>query len=168
MITAYGREDVIRAAEQAGVDGFLIKPVSPSILLDTMFTSWAAAPLRGTVRRPRTRDLPICGRLAARLLLVEDNDINREFATELLRSMNIEVDCAVNGEEAVAPGAGAQLRRRADGHPDAGDGWPRSGRRIRALANTPGNERFRVLPIIAMTALAMAQDEREKQGRRHE
>ena len=37
-----------------------------------------------------------------RVLLVEDNDINREFATELLRSMNTVVDSAVNGAEAVA------------------------------------------------------------------
>jgi DNA-binding NarL/FixJ family response regulator len=38
MVTAYGREDVIRLAEQAGVDGFLIKPVSPSTLLDTILS----------------------------------------------------------------------------------------------------------------------------------
>ena len=36
MVTAYGREDVMRLAEQAGVNGFLIKPVSPSTLLDTI------------------------------------------------------------------------------------------------------------------------------------
>ncbi|XVN15754.1 ATP-binding protein [Pseudomonas corrugata] len=38
MITAYGREDVLRLAEQAGVDGFLIKPVSPSVLLDSILS----------------------------------------------------------------------------------------------------------------------------------
>jgi two-component system sensor histidine kinase/response regulator len=51
MVTAYGREDVIRAAEQAGVAGFLVKPVSPSILLDTLLTQpGPRPPLRGTVR----------------------------------------------------------------------------------------------------------------------
>ncbi|WP_229505710.1 ATP-binding protein [Massilia genomosp. 1] len=38
MLTAYGREDVFRLAQQAGVDGFLIKPVSPSTLLDAMLS----------------------------------------------------------------------------------------------------------------------------------
>ena len=36
MVTAYGHEDVIKLAEQAQVDGFLTKPVSPSTLLDTI------------------------------------------------------------------------------------------------------------------------------------
>ena len=160
MVTAYGREDVIRLAEQAGVDGLLIKPVSPSTLLDTMLSVLGRGRVLGTDETPASAAaLPASGQLAGvRLLLVEDNEINREFATELLRSEGIEVDEAVNGQEA--------LERVQGGNYDAVlmdiqmpvmDGLE-AARRIRALAGTPGGERFASLPIIAMTALAMAQD----------
>ncbi|MDP3586409.1 MAG: response regulator [Thiobacillus sp.] len=166
MVTAYGREDVIRLAEQAGVDGFLIKPVSPSTLLDTILSVLG----RGRIlngNRPQ-RGIPDAGASAqlagARMLLVEDNDINREFATELLRSEGIEVDQAINGQEAVE-----QVQRQAydgvlmDIQMPVMDGLE-AARRIRALAQVPGGERFAHLPIIAMTALAMAQDAEKSQA----
>jgi signal transduction histidine kinase/CheY-like chemotaxis protein/HPt (histidine-containing phosphotransfer) domain-containing protein len=161
MVTAYGREDVFRLAEQAGVDGFLIKPVSPSLLLDTILTVLGRGCVFGgdEKRRASTADLAISGRLAgARLLLVEDNDINREFATELLRSEGVEVDEAMDGAEAVV-----KVQRRdydavlMDIQMPVMDGLE-AARRIRALADAPDGERFGSLPIIAMTALAMAQD----------
>ena len=40
MATAYGREDVMRKAEQLGLDGFLLKPVSPSVLFDTIMQAF--------------------------------------------------------------------------------------------------------------------------------
>ncbi|BCB27255.1 hypothetical protein SKTS_21410 [Sulfurimicrobium lacus] len=162
IVTAYGREDVLRLAEQAGVDGILIKPVSPSVLLDTALTVLG----RGRIfeeddkRRALTpEELPASGQLAgARLLLVEDNDINREFATELLLSEGIEIDEAVNGLEAVEK----VQARDYDGvlmdiQMPVMDGLD-AARHIRALADAPGGERFASLPIIAMTALAMAHD----------
>lgn len=159
MITAYGREDVMTLADKAGVDGFLIKPVSPSTLLDTVLTALGRSRVLGasstSARKPPVVEANLGG---AHLLLVEDNDINREFAEELLHSMNIAVDCAVNGEEAVA-----MVQQQAydgvlmDIQMPVMDGLEAT-RRIRALAGQPGNERFATLPIIAMTALAMAQD----------
>jgi CheY-like chemotaxis protein len=112
-------------------------------------------------RKPAIARGGICDLHGARLLLVEDNDINREFATELLHRMNTVVDCAENGQEALAL---VQAR-----HYDAVlmdiqmpvmDGLEAS-RRIRALGKQAGGERFRTLPIIAMTALAMARDEQQ-------
>ncbi|WP_374245421.1 response regulator [Zoogloea sp.] len=158
MITAYGREDVIRASEQAGAEAFLVKPVSPSMLLDTILTSLGRGRILDERRTGGLRQ-GSCDLRGARLLLVEDNDINREFATELLRSMNTEVDCAVNGAEAVA-----RVREHdyaavlMDIHMPVMDGLE-AARQIRALGEAPGGERFRDLPIIAMTALAMAHDE---------
>ncbi|MDR3411280.1 MAG: response regulator [Formivibrio sp.] len=161
MVTAYGREDVIRLANQAGVDGFIIKPVSPSTLLDTILSvvgrgrilaGEQRAPLP-TLTPPEVNDFSNMN-----LLLVEDNDINREFAGELLRSHGIFVDEAINGKEA--------LQKVQHNHYDAVlmdiqmpvmDGLE-AARRIRELAKTPDGERFASLPIIAMTALAMAQD----------
>jgi PAS domain S-box-containing protein len=167
MVTAYGREDVIRLAEQAGIDGFLIKPVSPSTLLDTILSVLGRGHVPGSDDKPRTAlpDLAGAPQLAgARLLLVEDNDINREFAGELLRSEGIEVDEAVNGKEAVE-----KVQQRdydavlMDIQMPVMDGL-QAARHIRALAAAPGDERFAALPLIAMTALAMAHDAEKSQA----
>jgi PAS domain S-box-containing protein len=167
MVTAYGREDVIRLADHAGVDGFLIKPVSPSTLLDTILSALG----RGRILNGERKDQADKHADAsadfggARLLLVEDNEINREFATELLQSMNIRVDEAVNGEEAVK--MVQQQRYDAvlmDIQMPVLDGLE-AARHIRALATQPDGWRYAELPIIAMTALAMAQDaERSQQA----
>jgi len=166
MVTAYGREDVFRVAEQAGVDGFLIKPVSPSTLLDTILSVLGRGRILGLGSGPSgtAAGLAVSGHLAGvYLLLVEDNDINREFARELLRSEGMEVDEAVNGRDAVE-----MVRRNAydavlmDIQMPVMDGLD-AARGIRALADEPDGERFATLPIIAMTALAMAQDTEKSQ-----
>jgi PAS domain S-box-containing protein len=163
LITAYGREEVSRLSEKTGVEAVLVKPVSPSALLDTVLSVLGRGRFFGADRPeelhaggPGANGL---GDLAgARLLLVEDNDINREFAGELLRRQGIEVAEAVNGQEAVDKvtkgdydGVLMDLQMPVLGGLDAA-------RAIRALAQQPGGERFASLPIIAMTALAMAQD----------
>ena len=160
MVTAYGREDVIRLAEQAGVDGFLIKPVSPSTLLDAILSVLGRGRILGVQDHLPQKIAALTNNNLAgiRLLLVEDNDINREFAAELLRSQGIVVDEALNGEEAVHK----VQRQNYDGvlmdiQMPIMDGLE-AAQRIRALAKTPNGERFASLPIIAMTALAMAQD----------
>ncbi|MFO1421870.1 MAG: response regulator [Candidatus Competibacteraceae bacterium] len=161
MVTAYGREDVIRRSEQAGIDGFLIKPVSPSTLLDTIVSVLGRGRILGTEAQPAARppEAATGSHLAgAWVLLAEDNEINREFATELLRSEGIEVDVAVNGREAVE-----KVRQQAydavlmDIQMPVLDGLE-AARQIRALGQTPGGERLVTVPIIAMTALAMARD----------
>jgi len=167
MVTAYGREDVIRLAEQAGVNGFLVKPVSPSTLLDTILSVLGRGRILGKDERQRA-SLPgpaISGRLCgARVLLVEDNEINREFACELLRSEGMEVDEARDGREAVE-----MVQRQSydavlmDIQMPVMDGLE-AARKIRMLAGAPGGERFGTLPIIAMTALAMAQDADKSQA----
>ena len=166
MVTAYGREDVMRLAELAGVNGFLIKPVSPSALLDTILSVLG----RGRVFNNKDKKALAVSGLSRRdfsgkrLLLVEDNDINREFAIELLRSINIDVDEAPNGEEAVA----MVQRQHYDGvlmdiQMPVMDGL-KATRCIRDLALYPGGERYAGLPIIAMTALAMASDVEKSQA----
>ena len=166
MVTAYGREDVMHLAEQAGVDGFLIKPVSPSTLLDTILSVLGCGRIFKTEESgiaDKTNFATSISLAGARLLLVEDNDINREFATELLRSEGMEVDEATNGQEAVS-----QVQKRdydavlMDIQMPVMDGLEAT-RRIRALAQTTGGERFATLPVIAMTALAMAKDAEKSQ-----
>ena len=160
MVTAYGREEVIRLSEQAGVCAFLIKPVSPSTLLDTVLS--ALDPARFTHERGQTPSIPLLPSAArltgAHVLLVEDNHINREFATELLSSEGITVDLAENGAEAIeriqAFDYDAVLM---DIQMPVMDGLEAT-RHIRALGETAGGDRFKTLPIIAMTALAMKSD----------
>lgn len=161
MVTAYGREDVIRLAEQAGIDGFLIKPISPSTLLDTTLSVLGRGHiLRKECMPPEVKILSDANDnyRGIRLLLVEDNDINREFARELLLSHDITVDEACNGEEAVQK----VQHQHYDGvlmdiQMPVMDGLE-AARRIRELAKSPDGAHFASLPIIAMTALAMAQD----------
>ncbi|MDD4944136.1 response regulator [Rhodoferax sp.] len=160
MVTAYGQEDVIKRAEQARVDGFLVKPVSPSTLLDTILSVLGRGRILGTSsNQAKTLATISHAELAgACLLLAEDNDINREFATELLRSEGIHVIEAVNGQEAFEKVQQQEMDAvLMDLQMPVMDGLEAT-RRIRALANAPGGERFATLPIIAMTALAMAQD----------
>jgi signal transduction histidine kinase/CheY-like chemotaxis protein/HPt (histidine-containing phosphotransfer) domain-containing protein len=160
MVTAFGREDVFRLAQESGVDGFLIKPVSPSTLLDSTLSVLGRRRVLGdeprSIAPTRNRPSALAG---ARVLLVEDNDINREFARELLHSEGIDVDEAENGAEAVD-----KVREQAydavlmDIQMPVMDGLEAT-RRIRDLARTETDgKRFADLPIIAMTALAMAHD----------
>ena len=162
MVTAYGREDVIRQANQAQVDGFLVKPVSPSTLLDTILSVLGRGHILG-IEHPALPTVGLRDFSGARILLVEDNAINREFATELLHSMNIEVDTAVNGVEAITQVQAHDYHAvLMDIQMPEMDGLE-AARRIRALAQQPGGERFAALPIVAMTALAMAQDAEKSQ-----
>jgi two-component system, sensor histidine kinase and response regulator len=161
MVTAHSREEVILSAEEAYVDAFLTKPVSPSVLLDTCLSVLG----RGRVLKPaqiscdETVDRT-AGYVGAQILLVEDNEINREFAEELLRSLEIVVSIAVNGLEAVE-----MVKQQPydailmDVQMPQLDGLEAT-RRIRALSQKE-DDRFARIPILAMTALAMAGD-REK------
>ena len=152
MVTAYGREEVLKQAEESGFENVLIKPVTSSILFDT-------AVVRSRRRRRATEtaqagpSFDIERMRGARVLLVEDNEINQEVAIGQLEDAEVFVDVAENGAGRAAHGARERLRRGADGHADAGDG------RHRGDAHRSGPTRAsQTLPIVAMTANAMVSD----------
>jgi len=103
LVTAYGRDDVIQQAEQAGLEGFLLKPISPSVLFDTiMQTMGHDIPSASRVKQEKDRETEILEHIrGARVLLVEDNDINRQVANEILKDAGVHVSMANNGKEAV-------------------------------------------------------------------
>src|SRR5271155_4273571 len=88
MVTAYGREEVLKQAEENAFANILIKPVTPSMLFD------AAVEVLGGGDRESVSDVqggPIpgfSGLRGARVLLVEDNELNREVALGLLSDAN--------------------------------------------------------------------------------
>lgn len=105
MVTAHGRDEVINHADDLDLAGLLLKPVSKSLLLDTIVSV-----LTGRSQRPEdmVRSGPTSPpeRLAAvqglRVLLAEDNEINQQVARELLENMGVEVDLVADGRAAVA------------------------------------------------------------------
>ncbi len=160
MATAYGSEEIVcRAAQEARVDGFVIKPFNQSLLFDVIMETFGqtTGPVRGPAPAliPGVGGKPCMSGRGARILLVEDNELNRQVAQELLQRAGLRVFCAENGQEALLmvqeePFDGVLM----DLQMPVMDGLSAT-REIRQLAG------FDRLPIIAMTANAMAGD-REK------
>lgn len=101
MVTAYGHEQVRHNAEISRLDGFLVKPVTPLVLMDTI--GQALGRETGSATRETATGLDVSiGLTGKRILLVEDNLINQQVAREILESAGIQVDLAENGLEALA------------------------------------------------------------------
>jgi two-component system sensor histidine kinase/response regulator len=99
MVTAFGREDLRDEAEKARLDGFLVKPVTKSTLIDALIAVFVDdADQQAAVVRAAGTGVDLTG---ARVLLVEDNDINQQIASELLTGVGAQVDIASNGQEAI-------------------------------------------------------------------
>jgi PAS domain S-box-containing protein len=105
MVTAFGRDEVIQGAQEAGIEDVLIKPVNASVLFDSVarMLDPAGAELPGLAE-----DLvggaafeQLATIAGARILLVEDNELNQEVALELLREAGLVVDLAENGQIAL-------------------------------------------------------------------
>jgi signal transduction histidine kinase/DNA-binding response OmpR family regulator/HPt (histidine-containing phosphotransfer) domain-containing protein len=157
MVSAYSRDEALHDAESTQPEDFLIKPVSPSTLLNSLNRQFSDE-VRSKVRREAQDlgDSEVIEKLrGARVLLVEDHELNQELAMEILWDAGMEVTLATNGQEALDTLA----REPFDGvlmdiQMPVMDGYT-AAREIRKQA------RFADLPVIAVTANAMAGD-REK------
>jgi PAS domain S-box-containing protein len=158
MVTAFGREEVRAQAEKMGIKGYLLKPVSPSLLYDTLMDVFGVADRESGGSRPTRHEEAILSPDASgvRILLVEDNEVNQQVATELLESAGATVTIADHGGEAVRILTEGEGSSKFDvvfmdlQMPDM-DGFSAT-RIIRA------QPRFRDLPIIAMTAHALVEE----------
>ena len=102
MITSFGREEVMEQAKDVGLDGFLIKPVNQSLIFDTVMEAFEQfVDTNDEVHRPIKKEYNLEMIRGARILLVEDNEINQQVAIELLESEKLFVDVANNGKEGV-------------------------------------------------------------------
>ncbi|BAE50645.1 hypothetical protein amb1841 [Paramagnetospirillum magneticum AMB-1] len=154
MVTAYGREEVLNLITEAGIEDVLIKPVSASILFDTIMRLFGCQPAepRDVDGGHSSSEMHLETIRGARILLVEDNDLNQQVATELLGDAGFQVDVADDGAIALA-----KVRRNAydmvlmDMQMPVMDGVAAT-REIRRLGQ------FDHLPIVAMTANAMQRD----------
>jgi len=93
----------MQQAESAGLDGFLIKPVSPSTLFDAIMEAFGQESLDDTRTAfdKATETIDIESIRGASLLLVEDNEINQQVAREILEGAGLLISIANNGQEAV-------------------------------------------------------------------
>ena len=153
LVTAFGREEVREEAELLQLDGFLVKPVTKSMLVDTLVSIFSEASNVAEITAGSEQSTPLRG---ARILLTEDNEINQQIAIELLEGAGATVTVASNGRLAVeilfngtepAPFDVVLMDLQMpemDGH--------------QATAKIRGEQRFDSLPIIAMTAHATMEE----------
>ena len=176
LVTAYGREEVMQQAEQVGLDGFLLKPVSPSVLFDASMQAFGEAiPEKSRVSSRKQKEAEVLKQIqGTHVLLVEDNEINQQVAREILEGAGLNVSLANNGQEAIdAIQKNEYDAVLMDVQMPVMDGYTATkairkwegGRRnkIRKDADSKSKIRdpkFKIegLPIIAMTAHAMAGD----------
>ena len=154
MVTAYDRGELLELSEEVGISDVLVKPVSPSVLFDTVMRLLGAE-LDESLPPPhaeRGLQVDTSSLQGARALLVEDNEINQEVATELLRELGLWVDLAPDGAVALE-----RVQQNAydvvlmDMQMPVMDGLTAT-RQIRQLSW------LQELPILAMTANAMTGD----------
>jgi PAS domain S-box-containing protein len=155
MVTAFGREEVRDEAERIGLEAFLLKPVTKSMLVDTLVTlfSPSGAETSSVTGAAAERGVRLDG---LRVLLVEDNEINQQVAVELIEGVGGQVAVADDGRQGVD---------RLEGAPEplpfdvvlmdiqmpVMDG-------IQATTRLRSQARFAKLPIVAMTAHATIEE----------
>ncbi len=151
LMSAYDWADIEQDALRAGVTGFISKPLFASDLhraLERSLGKTAPAP------QPEPQENKFAGK---RILLVEDNELNREIAAEILTEAGFEVDSAENGKAACdimeRSKAGDYDLVLMDVQMPVMDGYE-AARHIRALPDPA----LAKIPIIAMTANAFEED----------
>jgi PAS domain S-box-containing protein len=152
MVSAFEREEAMSGVADHELDGFLIKPVNESLLIDSIATIFGVKPEYPNSDLPPAAEYFPAELAGRRVLLVEDNEVNRDLATELLGDLGIQVTITVNGREGVDRVAAEPFDLvLMDIQMPVMDGLTAT-RLIRA------DKLFDKLPILAMTAHAMSGD----------
>ncbi|MDR2549073.1 MAG: response regulator [Desulfobulbus sp.] len=155
MVPISDGDDILKEASDAGIDKFIQKPLFQSSIFNYLNEFIAIRDASGEFSAKDCQGGERCLEGNC-LLLVEDIELNREIAIELLSGTGIAIDCATNGQEAV---------RMFQENPDKYDlvlmdlqmplmGGLEATQRIRALGSAWATE----VPIVAMTADAFQED----------
>ena len=123
LVTAFSGDEARALAEKAGFDGLLVKPVSSSSLQDAIMNAFGRTESRKTFFQNEDKSDNI-GRLlaGARVLLVEDNEINQQIAQEILEGVGVRVTIATNGLKAIDCLNNDDFEAVCDGYSNAGHG----------------------------------------------
>lgn len=151
LTTSFDQNVLEDLAEEFGVEAVLVKPVLKHILNRNLKERLCDSPEKQiSSKDAKLRNKPLFG---CKLLLVEDNDINAEVVTELLKTEGVEIDWVDNGVKAIK-----QIQQRSydtvlmDVYMPEMDGLEAT-QQIRAL----GGE-YATIPIFAMTGYASIED----------
>ncbi len=151
MVTAHGRDEVIRDALREHFVAVMVKPLNASVLLDNLLLSLSPEAARRPTPAPADEST-LAEAVGRRVLVAEDNAINQQIAREMLQDLGLVVDIAANGQEALAA-----LDEHAydlvfmDMHMPVMDG-------ISATRAIREHARWASLPVIAMTANVLPED----------
>ena len=153
ILSAYDYSNIETEAKEAGVTAFINKPIFESDLKRTLAKVYGADQTSG-----QEESTPIFE--GKRILLVEDNELNREIATEILKDEGIEVETANNGQEAcdtlLERGAGYYDLVLMDIQMPVMDGYEAT-ERIRSFED----EELSKITVFAMTANAFEEDKKK-------
>lgn len=154
MISAYYQDDLLEQTKDLQLSGFVEKPINASALFDAVTGVVGAErkELQSVNRHAKSYQTLSANLRGARVLLVDDNEVNRSLGLDILTQAGLIVDLANDGAQAVEKVAqNAYDAVLMDWQMPVMDGFEAT-RQIRADA------RFAKLPILAMTANAMSGD----------
>lgn len=153
LVSAYDLDEIRDEADNLGISSLLTKPVSKSELIDSILTVLTRNEYKLPVREQSGLERSmVAGLTGKKVLLVEDNSINQQVASEILQSAGIAVVIANNGRQALEIIGSEKFDAvLMDLQMPEMDGFEAT----RVLRSLPA---YANLPIIAMTAHAMSGD----------
>ncbi|MGA9665429.1 MAG: response regulator [Gallionella sp.] len=158
LITSGGKDEMLQQTEEQLVDGILAKPFQQRKFLEAVAKVSGRSVLSSGKFRIISEQLNpelVSQIRGARLLLVEDNEINRQVAQEILEGFDIDVTTAENGQEAIALLQEAEFDGvLMDMQMPVMDG-------VTATREIRKDPHFLNLPIIALTANVMVSEQNE-------